>query len=78
MGSLRSRSCALIEGRSTSQIQLLAGGGIQKWGFDGAQGALATTLNRGLSRGVRGLAGAVTSSGVTLVATTTESSGNTW
>jgi hypothetical protein len=53
-----------------------SGGGIQKWTFDGAKWTLATTLNQGLSGGVRGLAGAVTGSGVTLIATTTETSNN--
>ena len=52
-------------------------GGIQKWSFDGMTWKIVTTFNNGVATGVRGLAGAVSGTVVTLLATTTEGSANT-
>jgi len=53
-----------------------SGGGIQKWTFDGTTWTLVNTLKQGITSGVRGLAGIVTGTNVTLVATTTNASAN--
>src|SRR5262249_51215077 len=56
---------------------LASGGGIQKWTFDGSTWTLTNTLKQGITQGVRGLAGLVTGSNVTLIATTAAASANT-
>jgi hypothetical protein len=58
-----------------------AGGGIQKWTFDGTAWSNVTTFNldttgSALTVGVRGLAGGVTTGAVTLVAVTADASAN--
>jgi beta-lactamase superfamily II metal-dependent hydrolase len=46
-----------------------SGGGLQKWTFDGTTWTLRGTLTTGLTNGLRGLAGTVSGSNVTLYAT---------
>jgi hypothetical protein len=56
---------------------IAAGGGIQKWSFDGSIWYLVTTFTDGLgTAGVRGLAAEAQGANIVLYATTAESTGN--